>query len=158
MRTLIRFVLAGAILWGAAANAQTTPTATTHAWTILGAKNHGGLRTAITCTNSLPYSVIVGVDVHGPSGSLLASSDQLTVMAGETVVFTTGIISAYDPADSLILTGFYEKGYALVLTNNTNASRARRVLCSAVLSDSTNTPPIALTSLPVVRKNIQAGQ
>src|SRR5262245_42601945 len=157
------FVLAAVVSFASGTYAQINSPApplqdqpSVHAWTVLGVVSNGALSTAVTCTNTLGSSVIVGVEVFDDSGGAAlndASVSSVAVSPGATVRFATSEILAF-PADSILLNlpfplPFVFTGVARVLTT-TSAKGSQNILCSAILSEVDNFEPPAMTSLPVI--------
>jgi hypothetical protein len=119
--------------------------------------SNGYQATAFTCTNTLGTTVTVGVELFGPAGGAAlndASATSLVLAPGETGVFATTPMTAFS-VDSNLAT-FPSKGSARMLVT-TSFKLSQGILCSAILADSTNALPIAMTSLPVIRKTTQQG-
>jgi hypothetical protein len=128
-----------------------------HAWSVPLVINDGAMGVAITCTNTLASTVIVGVEIFGPGGTALndASATSVSVAPGQKVMFVTGTMALFQ-ADGNLLPGLLSKGSAPILTT-ASSKVSQQVLCSAILADRFNDPPAAMTSLPVIRKNTQQG-
>jgi hypothetical protein len=117
-----------------------------------GVVSTAGLGTVFTCTNGLNSTVLVGVEVFGPAGGAAlndASATSLAVDPGETVVFSTSAMNAFE-VDSNLVRGV-TKGVARVLTT-TSFKASQSILCSAILAESANHPPTVMTTLPVIRR------
>ena len=119
--------------------------------------NDGSIGTAFTCTNTLASTVVVGVEIFGPGGTARndASATSVAVAPGATVIFVTTTMALFQ-ADSNLAPGPLSKGSARILTT-ASSKASQQVLCSAILADRLNNPPLAMTSLPIIRKNTQQG-
>jgi hypothetical protein len=121
--------------------------------------DNGFLKTAFTCTNTLSSTVIVGVEVFGPSGGTALNDASVTSLAmgpGATVVLATSSMGSFSVDSNLGIGPIVSKGSARVLTTAT-VKASQSMLCSAILADPDNVKPIVITSLPVIRKTTQLG-
>jgi hypothetical protein len=128
-----------------------------HAWTVPGVISNSAMGTAMTCTNTLGSTVIVGVELFDAAGTSPlngASATSVSVAPGATAVFTSNAMVAF--AADMNIGEFVSKGSARILTT-TSVKASQSILCSAILADPYNNPPAVMTSLPVIKKTTQQG-
>jgi hypothetical protein len=121
--------------------------------------DNGVLATAFICTNTLDSTIVVGVEVFGPSGGAVlndASTSSVAVAPAATVALATSGMATFSLDSALGLGALVSKGSARVLTT-TSFKASQGVLCSAILADPVNSLPAVMTSLPVIRKTTQQG-
>ena len=151
-------ILTGLGLGAALLFASTPANAVTGlSWTysVPGVINNGTIATFIACTNGNTTSVTVGVEIYQADGTLLntASTTAISVGPNATVLFGT---TASNPAtlaiDANLAPGAVTKGSAHIVTSGT------KIFCSAFLADPTGNPPVAMTTLSIIKKASQRGQ
>jgi len=117
----------------------------THAMLVPGVVNRGSLDTDFFCTSLAAEPIDIGVEIFGTDGGVLNSVEAdngavLNVQPGQTVTLgTTGTAAFLETA--VITAPGIAQGLARVV------STSERVICSAVVLDSTLSPPTAMSEL-----------
>ena len=113
--------------------------------------------TDFSCTNTLQSTAIVDIEIFGPSGGPAlnhASASSPSVSPGGSVRFSTSALTAFI-VDGNLAVGVIGGSARVLTTASSKASQG--ILCTAILTERANDPPLVMATLPVIRKNTQQG-
>jgi hypothetical protein len=123
-----------------------------HLYSVPGVIHINSLKTFFACTNTTSANIRVGVELFDAVGNSanFPSPTSLDLLPGGTRMFGTGPVTGFI-VDSIV-GGVFGTGSARIL-----ATESKGVICSAFISDDTNSAPASMVSLTVVKKTKQKG-
>jgi hypothetical protein len=121
---------------------------TLHLYSVPGVVNANGvtLGTVFSCTSTSTSSIVMGVELFGPSGGgPINVVSPLSVPAGGSVTIGTGGAAAFS-VDQSLSPGPVSNGSARILATD------KKLVCTAFTADYANSPPTSMKELTIIAK------